>query len=83
MKKLVFVTGGNGRFAKILKEKNKILNLKFFSKKILIFLILKMEKLVKKHKPRIILHCAGLSRPMKIHKQQYFKKYRFKYNWHS
>ena len=62
------MTGGNGRFAKILKEKNKILNLKFFSKKDFNILNIKtMEKLVKKYKPRIILHCAGLSRPMNIH----------------
>ena len=33
MKKLILVTGGNGRFAKILKENNKLLNLKFLSKK--------------------------------------------------
>ncbi|WP_440651425.1 sugar nucleotide-binding protein [Candidatus Pelagibacter sp. HIMB1495] len=68
MKKLVFVTGGNGRFAKVLKEKNKILNLKFFSKKDFNILNIKsMERLVKKYEPKIILHCAGLSRPMKLH----------------
>ena len=33
MKKLILITGGNGRFAKVLKEKNKDLNLYFASKK--------------------------------------------------
>ena len=32
MKKLILVTGGNGRFAKVLKENNTSLNL-FFGKK--------------------------------------------------
>ena len=35
MKKLILVTGGNGRFAKILKEKNKKLNLKFLKRRAL------------------------------------------------
>jgi len=33
MKKRILVTGGDGRFANILKKKKKILVLKFFSKK--------------------------------------------------
>ena len=33
MKNLILVTGSNGRFSKVLRAKNKILNLKFFSKK--------------------------------------------------
>ena len=37
MKKLILVTGGNGRFAKILKEKNTSLNLFFGKKKIAIY----------------------------------------------
>jgi len=32
VKKLIIVTGGNGRFAKVLKENSK-LNLKFLDKK--------------------------------------------------
>ena len=68
MKKLILVTGGNGRFAKILKKKNKILNLKFLSKKELNILNTKsIEKTIIKYKPKIILHTAALSRPMSIH----------------
>ena len=68
MKHTILVTGGNGRFAKILKKKNKILNLKFLSKKDLN--ILKNQSIknsLKKFKPKIVLHCAGLSRPMSLH----------------
>ena len=68
MKKKILVTGGDGRFAKVLKEKNKILDLKFLSKKELNILNEKsIEKAIKKYKPIIILHCATLSRPMSIH----------------
>jgi dTDP-4-dehydrorhamnose reductase len=66
--KKIIVTGGEGRFAKVLKDKNKKLNLIFTNKKECN--ILKIEsiiKCVKKHKPKIILHCAALSRPMEIH----------------
>ena len=67
-KKKILVTGGDGRFAKILKEKNKNLNLYFASKKNCNILRLKsILNIVKKIKPDIILHTAGLSRPMKIH----------------
>ena len=66
----ILVTGSNGRFAKILKEKNKILNLFFFNKKQCNILSTKsIENAVKKIKPKIILHCAGLSRPMSIHEK--------------
>jgi dTDP-4-dehydrorhamnose reductase len=68
MKKQILVTGGDGRFSKILKKKNKSLNLFFASKKICNILDIKyIEKIINKIKPKIIIHCAGLSRPMNIH----------------
>ena len=68
MKKLILVTGGDGRFCKILKKKNKILNLYFTTKKECNILdINSIEKVIKKVNPKIIIHCAGLSRPMKVH----------------
>jgi len=74
MKKKILVTGGDGRFAKVLKEKNKILDLKFLSKKELDILNLdSIEKCFIKFKPKIIFHCAGLSRPMKIHNENIAK----------
>ena len=64
------VTGGDGKFAKVLKVKNKKLNLFFTSKKNCNILnINSIIKIVKKNKPKIILHCAGLSRPMDIHEK--------------
>ena len=74
MKKKILVTGGNGRFAKILKENNNKLNLFFVSKKECNILDIKsIQKIFKKIKPSIILHCAGLSRPMQTHEKNISK----------
>ena len=74
MKKKILVTGGNGRFAKILKENNKELNLVFVSRKQCNILDIKsIQKIFKKIKPSIILHCAGLSRPMQTHEKNISK----------
>ena len=70
MKNLILVTGGQGRFAKVLKKNNKFLNLYFATKKECNILNIKsLEKIIKKLKPKMILHCAGLSRPMEIHQK--------------
>ena len=70
MKKLIIVTGGDGRFAKVLKKYNKKLNLKFLNKKQLNILNLKsIEKNILKFKPYAIMHTAGLSRPMTAHEK--------------
>ena len=67
-RKKILVTGGNGRFSKVLKEKNKGLNLYFASKKECnILKDSSIIKIIQKIKPSIILHTAGLSRPMSIH----------------
>ena len=74
MKKKILVTGGDGRFSKILKQKNKSLKLFFASKRQCNILNIKsIEKIIKKVKPKIILHCAGLSRPMNIHEKNISK----------
>ena len=73
-KNKIIVTGGDGRFAKILKKNNQKLNLFFFSKKELNILNLKsIEKRIKKIKPTHLIHCAGLSRPMNIHEKHISK----------
>ena len=70
MKEAILVTGGQGRFAKILKKNNKVLNLYFANKKECNILNIKsLEKIIKKIKPKIIIQTAGLSRPMKIHEK--------------
>ena len=74
MSQLILVTGGEGRFAKILKEKNKSLNLYFAKKNECNILNLNsIKRIIKKIKPKIILHCAGLSRPMEIHEKDISK----------
>ncbi len=66
--KKIIVTGGDGRFAKVLKKENKKLKIFFPSKKIFNILdINSMKKYIKKIKPKYIIHCAGLSRPMDLH----------------
>ena len=69
--KMIVVTGGNGRFGKVLKKyKQKNKNFLFPSKKELNILNEKsIEKYLKRKKPKILLHLAGLSRPMNIHEK--------------
>jgi len=72
--KKILVTGGDGRFSKVLKRDNKKLNLFFASKKQCNILDVKsLEKIIKKVKPKIIFHCAGLSRPMSLHQSNISK----------
>lgn len=68
MTKKIVVTGGSGRFGSVLKKiktKDKV----FFPNKNQ-FNILdnkSIKKYLEKKKPNILIHLAGLSRPMKIH----------------
>ncbi len=74
MKKKILVTGGDGRFAKILKKNNKKMDLFFVSKKQCdIQNLNSITKIIKKIKPKILIHCAGLSRPMQIHEKNILK----------
>ena len=74
MKIKILVTGGDGRFAKILKKNNKKLNLFFASRKQCNILNLNsINRIIKKIKPKILIHCAGLSRPIKIHEKNISK----------
>ena len=68
MRKKILVTGGDGRFSKILKKNNTTLNLIFKNKQECNILDLNsIIKCIKLTKPEIIFHCAGLCRPMNIH----------------
>ena len=68
--KKILVTGGNSRFANALKEVNNKYLFNFRSKKQLNILSIKsIEHNIKKFKPKIVLHLASLSRPMKIHEK--------------
>lgn len=70
----ILVTGGEGRFGKILKTiktKHKLLFPKkeFFN----ILKVSQMRKYITAHKPNIIIHLAALSRPMKAHDENIIK----------
>jgi dTDP-4-dehydrorhamnose reductase len=68
--KKILVTGGEGRFAKILKNKKSKYKFIFTSKKQLnILSINSIKNNIKKFKPNYILNLAGLSRPMNIHEK--------------
>ena len=64
----VIFTGGSGRFGKIFREKTKIKHIFFPNKKELNILdINSINKYLSKVKPKVLIHAAGLSRPMEIH----------------
>jgi dTDP-4-dehydrorhamnose reductase len=68
MKKNIVITGGNGRFGSVLKEINKKEFFLFPTKKQLNILKLNsIKNYLKIKKTKILIHLAGLSRPMNIH----------------
>ncbi len=67
----ILITGGNGRFAKTLRKINTFHSLIYTSKKDLDITSLKsIKNCLKKNKPSIVLHLAGLSRPISIHNKK-------------
>ena len=69
MKKIV-ITGGSGRFASHLKKIKTNHKLIFPKRKELdITKFHSIEKYFKKKKPNLVIHLAGLSRPMRIHEK--------------
>ena len=74
MKKKIIFTGGNGRFAKSFYKFKKNHNITFLSTKELDILSEKsIKKNLTKYKPNIIIHNAGLSRPMIEHEKNITK----------
>jgi len=67
----ILVTGGNGRFAKVLKNIKSKYKFIYTSKKNLnITNFISIKNSLKKNRPKIVLHLAGLSRPMNAHNKQ-------------
>ena len=67
--KIVF-TGGSGRFGKIFRDQTKLRNVFYPTRKQLDITNLKsIKKYLKKHKPKMLVHAAGLSRPMELHEK--------------
>ena len=72
--KRILVTGGEGRFAKVLKNKKSKFKFIFRNKKQLNILSeTSIKNNIKKFKPNYLMHLAGLSRPMKLH-EKHIKK---------
>mgnify|MGYP000845544941 FL=1 len=73
MKNKIVVTGGSGRFGEIFKKISKK-NYQFPNKKDLNIMSPKnIENYLKKNKPKILIHLAGLSRPMSLHEKNIIK----------
>ena len=74
MLKKIVITGGDGRFAQVLKKDNKKLNILYPGKKELNILnINSINKYLKKNKPKYLIHAAALSRPMSVHDKKISK----------
>tara|TARA_B100001121_G_scaffold104486_1_gene92597 strand:- start:577 stop:1287 length:711 start_codon:yes stop_codon:yes gene_type:complete len=66
--KKVVITGGNGRFANVLKQTKNNLKIYYPDKKDLNILnISSIKNYLKKIKPKYLIHAAALSRPMSLH----------------
>ncbi len=66
--KKILITGGTGRFALNLKKQKTIHKLFFPNKKELDITNLNtIRKCIKIYKPDVLIHLAGLSRPMDVH----------------
>ena len=66
----ILFTGGNGRFGSIFRKTTKLKKILYPSKKEFNILnINSLNRYIKKNRPKIIIHAAGLSRPMEIHEK--------------
>ena len=69
----VLVTGSDGRFGQILKKISKKKFIFTNKNQLNILSLSSISRNLAKHKPKYILHLAGLSRPMKIHEKKIAK----------
>lgn len=68
--KIIF-TGGSGRFGKKFKGQTNLKNILYPTSKVFnITNYHSIKKYISKNKTDIIIHCAGLSRPMDIHEKE-------------
>ena len=67
LKNIIVVTGGSGRFGKVLKKKTNKKYLFPSKKELNILKINSIIKYLEKKKPKYLIHLAGLYRPMLEH----------------
>ena len=74
MRKIIF-TGGSGKFGRIFRKFNfDRTNIWYPSSNIFdVTNLKKMEKFIKKIRPKIIIHSAAISRPMELHEKKIVK----------
>ena len=66
----IIFTGGNGRFGQVFKKKTNLKDIIFPSRRELNILKIKqIETYLLKKKPTVLIHAAGLSRPMDVHEK--------------
>ena len=66
----IIFTGGSGRFGQVFKKKTNLKDIIFHSRKELNILKVKqIETYLLKKKPTVLIHAAGLSRPMDVHEK--------------
>ena len=66
----IIFTGGSGRFGQVFKKKTNLKDIIFPSRKELNILKVKqIETYLLKKKPTVLIHAAGLSRPMDVHEK--------------
>tara|TARA_B100001029_G_scaffold64778_1_gene52487 strand:+ start:527 stop:1225 length:699 start_codon:yes stop_codon:yes gene_type:complete len=74
VKRKIVVTGGTGRFAQILKKiKSNYIMLYPTKNELDIRNYNKIKSYIRKKKPKIVIHLAGLSRPMSVHEKNVSK----------
>ena len=72
--KKIVITGGDGRFASVLKKSNNKFKIYYPDKKKLnILKINSIKNYLKRTKPKYLIHAAALSRPMKLHDENISK----------
>jgi len=66
----IIFTGGNGRFGQVFKKKTNLKDIIFpSSRELNILKIKQIETYLLKKKPTVLIHAAGLSRPMDVHEK--------------
>ena len=74
MRKKIVVTGGTGRFGKVLKKIKSNYKIFYPSKRELnITSFQKIKSYLRTKKPNVVIHLAGLSRPMMLHEKNISK----------